>query len=82
MSFRSPRAPRAVRRGLAAVLSAGLSLAALTSPAKAQIVFDGNIIFGNGNLTQAGQYRTENMTAACAPRLRAGSGDEDKVPEL
>ena len=53
------------RATLGAALATGLALAAAALPASAQIVFDGNIIFGNGNLTQAGQYRTDNMTAAC-----------------
>ena len=59
MPFRSPRV---ARPGLA-TLVAGLALAVTGLPASAQVVFDGNIIFGNGNLTQAGQYRTDNMTA-------------------
>lgn len=52
---------------IAAALTTGLALVAAPPRASAQIVFDGNIIHGNGNLTQAGQYRTDNMTAACAP---------------
>jgi hypothetical protein len=39
----------------------GAALLAAPFPAAAQIVFDGNIVFGNGNLSQAGQYRTDNM---------------------
>ncbi|MGH7725424.1 MAG: T9SS type A sorting domain-containing protein [Candidatus Eiseniibacteriota bacterium] len=60
MAYRS-----SYRRG---ILGAGLLLAGLLAaplPGSAQIVFDGNIVFGTGNLTQAGQYRTDNMTANC-----------------
>ncbi len=57
-------AGRGARLALAAAL---IGLVAPSLPASAQVVFDGNILFGNGNLTQAGQYRTDNMTAACAP---------------
>jgi hypothetical protein len=52
------RSGPSVGRGL--IVAAGLLAATL--PASAQIVFDGNIVFGNNNLTQAGQYRTDNMT--------------------
>ncbi len=52
-----------VGRGL--ILAAVLLAAPL--PATAQIVFDGNIVFGNNNLTQAGQYRTDNMTIPPCP---------------
>ncbi len=46
------------------LLLAGVLLAA-PLPVSAQIVFDGNILFGSGNQTQAGQYATNNMTANC-----------------
>jgi hypothetical protein len=61
MAFSNHRAPGL----LGAVLVLGAALVAPARPASAQIVFDGNIVFGNGNLTQAGQWRTDNMTAAC-----------------
>ncbi len=49
--------------GARLALGGVFALALLAAPpsASAQMVFDGNIIHGNGNLTQAGQYRTDNL---------------------
>lgn len=51
--------------GAGAGLLLAATLLAAPRPVNAQLVFDGNILWNNGNQTQAGQYRTENVTAAC-----------------